>query len=252
MMIKTNNTDLYLRVKKLDKILKVTFYINFLITFLLIDFQNSIMIIIQIIVTLGTIATSFIRDYFIFPSAEKGNLERNMGQAFGVALRSEEIVGYYDNDISPSLNKFVFNSFENMLYTKIILERMLFKEIIKLIIYIIFFIISIVILFDIKTDEKLNVFLFVIQTIFSTQYILGTITNIVYKNRVSDLYEKFYLEFKSEDTNIHTLLACVIEYEVLKSSQKTMLDSKIYEKQKGEIAERWTEIKNEFGYNLLK
>lgn len=235
-----DNSELYVWVRRLNKIMNIIFYFNVAITILLIYFQNDFVIKVQMVISIIAIIGNFVNDYFVFPYAEKGNLERNMGNAFKEFFRSDIIEdNYYDNGLEPSVNKFIINSFENILYTKTILGHMFWRDICKLVFYILVFLMCI---FFVNSSNSLSI---VVQTLFSTQYILGIANNLIYCHRTNSLYESFYNEYNNHGFQELTLLGFAIEYEVLKSSHKTLINSKIYDKHKNEIEQKWETIKKE-------
>ncbi|MGU7861233.1 hypothetical protein ACS6YO_08075 [Streptococcus suis] len=238
---KVDNSELYVWVYRLNKIMNIVFYVNVVIALFLIVLQWDLIIKIQIIISIIAIIGNFVNDYFVFPCAEKGNLERNMGNAFEKFFRSDIIEdNYYDNGVEPSVKKFIINSFENILYTKTILRYMLWRDIFKFVFYILVFIMC---TFFVNSSNALSI---VVQTLFSTQYILGAANNLIYYYRTKSLYESFYNEYQNYGFQELKLLGFAIEYEVLKSSHKTLIDSKIYDKQKNKIEEEWKKIKEEF------
>jgi hypothetical protein len=89
----------------------------------------------------------------------------------------------------------------------------------------------------------LKIFFSIIQILFSGQYILGVVKSILYKYQIDTLYKTFLKEYKAESSRDYALLGYAIEYEVLKSSLKVMLDSKIYEEKKDDIEKDWADEK---------
>ena len=245
MATKKDNNDLYALVKMIKKILIISFYINLGIVLLnlFLKSNNDVIIGFQIVFSLITIIGNFINDYFIFPQAEQRNLERNMENSFNIPFGDDFIDGYYDNSVTPSIKKFIANSFENIFYTKKILMYSFSQVWLRLLIFIIVFIVSITIIIYMKLDNGLKFFSSLIQILFSGQYILGAVKSIFYKYEIDKLYKNFYKEYKNSDTREYALLGYAIEYEVLKSSLKTMLDSKAFENNKDNIEREWNEEK---------
>lgn len=240
---KRNNNDLYTWVKRIKNALKIIFYVNLVLLILNLIINCNLIIAIQMILSLILILGNFINDFFIFPRAEQRNLERNMEDSFSISFGDDSIEGYYDNNIPPSLQKFIANSFENIFYTKRILNYSFARICFKLIIYIIIFIVSIILIISLNVNNGLKIFFSIIQILFSGQYILGVVKSILYKYQIDTLYKTFLKEYKAESSRDYALLGYAIEYEVLKSSLKVMLDSKIYEEKKDDIEKDWADEK---------
>ena len=240
---KRNNNDLYICVKRIKNALKIIFYVNLVLLILNFIISCNLIIAIQMIASLILILGNFINDFFIFPRAEQRNLERNMEDSFRISFGDDSIEGYYDNNFPPSLQKFIANSFENIFYTKRILNYSFAWICFRLIIYIIIFIVSIILIISLNVNNGLKIFFSIIQILFSGQYILGVVKSILYKYQIDTLYKTFLKEYKAESSRDYALLGYAIEYEVLKSSLKVMLDSKIYEEKKEDIEKDWVEEK---------
>ena len=236
---KRNNNDLYTWVKRIKNALKIIFYVNLVLLILNFIISCNLIIAIQMIASLILILGNFINDFFIFPRAEQRNLERNMEDSFSISFGDDSIEGYYDNNIPPSLQKFIANSFENIFYTKRILNYSFAWICFRLII----FIVSIVLIISLNVNNGLKIFFSIIQILFSGQYILGVVKSILYKYQIDTLYKTFLKEYKAENSRDYALLGYAIEYEVLKSSLKVMLDSKIYEEKKDDIEKDWADEK---------
>lgn len=239
-MIKKNNDDVYQNINLAKKISKYTFYTNIISAVVLIIFPKLLypwLMTVQSLVAIVNLLSNFVTDYHLFPLAEKINLERNMGNAFGVAFHDTKIEDYYDNNTANSIKKFVNNSLENIFYTRYILRAMLEKQLIKLVACVSVFVIGM--FFTIGDSSHLKLFLFTSQTLLSGQFILSFVRFWVYKKSLETLYEKLYSEYHREPHNEFILLGYVIEYESLKSANKMMLDSKVYSKKKSDIEELW-------------
>ena len=201
---KRNNNDLYTWVKRIKNALKIIFYVNLVLLILNLIISCNLIIAMQMIASLILILGNFINDFFIFPRAEQRNLERNMEDSFSISFGDDYIEGYYDNNIPPSLQKFIANSFENIFYTKRILNYSFARICFRLIIYIIIFIVSIILIISINVNNGLKIFFSIIQILFSGQYILGVVKSILYKYQIDTLYKTFLKEYKAESSRYNS------------------------------------------------
>lgn len=123
------------------------------------------------------------------------------------------------------------------------LRKVRCKSIISLII--------LVVLTFIRTTQ-MEVILFIVQLLFSTNIIANWIKLEIYKNGTEKIYQKcrdiYLLNTKEQELtngNLSKILDITIEYESLKARMGVMLSTKIFNEINPRVSKEWEEIKRE-------
>lgn len=97
-----------------------------------------------------------------------------------------------------------------------------------------------------------SVILIVFQSVFSSNYLIGYIKLLIFKNNLNVLYSRYRSKLLSEcrkegvDSLIKEELVILItesvEYEMLKSSFKVMLDSTVFKENNEKWSNEWNEM----------
>ena len=180
---------------------------------------------------------SVVDDSFWWYKAESNRRKSCIKDAFGVDTIAENVEKYYNNSSSPSFKKYVLNTFENTFFSKNIAAQMLFPSFIKSLVSLAVFIMICIV---IKNDD---IILIISQTIFSSNYICGTLSLVVYKNKLDELYNNFYYSLVTigvrEAKEKILLLANIVEYEAIKAHYKIRLSTKVFNKLNSSLSTKW-------------
>lgn len=233
-------SKMYQNAKYLSNTNKFLFWINIVISIILtvkdVGSCLSILLFIQVFLIIGSLILTFLNDYINFPAAEDESRKVLIGNSFDKDLSDADISNYYDTDsFQPGVKKLIYNTLQNILYTKEIVDKMFKGKIFPSILLLIIFVFAIRLLNDERQLQAL------VQVIFSTSYLYGTAKLFVYKLRLNNLYDKLYSNKEGDEI---LLLSYCFEYECLKSSFKQLLSESIYNKTKDKSNENWEKISN--------
>ena len=212
-------SKMYQNAKYLSNTNKFLFWINIVISIILtvkdVGSYLSILLFIQVFLIIGSLILTFLNDYINFPAAEDESRKVLIGNSFDKDLSDADISNYYDTDsFQPGVKKLIYNTLQNILYTKEIVDKMFKGKIFPSILLLIIFVFAIRLLNDERQLQAL------VQVIFSTSYLYGTAKLFVYKLRLNNLYDKLYSNKEGDEI---LLLSYCFEYECLKSSFKQLL-----------------------------
>lgn len=203
----------------------------------------SIFIPIQMVATFLNVLALWIDDNFIFLNAEKQRRKSLIENSFEINTTINKTDEYYNNDLNPSVQKLILNSFESIVFTFKIIQKMFWGQFIKMVISIVILIIS----FCVFSGTELLLLIF--QIIFSGTYILGFASFVSFFFKVKELYEHFYQDLITdtrESTNkTIRLLSSAVEYEILKSSYKIQLSTKTFKKYNDTWSKEWIELQKQ-------
>ena len=238
-----------------DTISTWTFWINIILSIIVLFLQSypvvsSVLMKVIIILSFVCPIISVIDDSFWWYDAESKRRKSCIKDAFGVDTIEENVEEYYNNSFSPSYNKYVLNTFENTFFSKYIAQKMLIPSAIySLISFIVFILICILV----KNDD---IVLIIAQTVFSANYICGTLSLLVYKKRLDNLYNDFYnilVTIGVNDAKQKVLiLANIVEYESIKAHYKIRLSTKVFTKLNPSLSTEWSNMVSRCKINSLK
>lgn len=165
---KDDVSKLYDIVISCKKIINFTFYLNIILSFVLIYLISSEILNLQLITIFLNILVSFLSDFIFFPKSEEERLRSNIKNSLGVDVTENDTDGYYNNKQQHSIQKVILNTFENIFFTKNIVNKMLFKDWIKPFISVVLLTVAFVFF------RERSIILIVFQSIFSSNYLIGS------------------------------------------------------------------------------
>lgn len=231
--------ELYDRTNKISNLGNILFWLNIIISFILIfDFEcKSIIIIISIIFTIGYVVLTNINEIYFSNLAENERRKSLIKESFGVNTTLRETKNYYNNSEEPSIEKLGLNCYESAFFTKKVVDKMMLGWIIKATVIIIIYIFLMIQL------ENLDVLSIITQTIFSAEIICYFIKLCYYKFQLDKVCKEFQdiffvLGLLNADTKI-LLLDATLDYECLKSYCKISTSSKIFFKNNKHWSKEW-------------
>ena len=120
---------MYQNAKYLSNTNKFLFWINIVISIILtvkdVGSYLSILLFIQVFLIIGSLILTFLNDYINFPAAEDESRKVLIGNSFDKDLSDADISNYYDTDsFQPGVKKLIYNTLQNILYTKEIVDKM--------------------------------------------------------------------------------------------------------------------------------
>lgn len=174
----------YKKVSCLNNIREVIFYLSlfcsFIVTFIVDNIFKDFFIIFFIIILVILFVVDTILTAFLIPKLENIRKTHLLSNSFGVSLNDEKTKGYYNNQSLPSIFRLGLNTFENSLFSFEISKKMLHKKRCESIIYLIFLLVLLLI-----RSTHIEVLLFIVQLLFSTNIIINWIKLERYKTEGS-------------------------------------------------------------------
>jgi hypothetical protein len=243
---KDDVNKLYKNVTLFKRIISGTFYLNIVFYLVSIYYNDYKILVLQIIIFLINILVTFISDYISFPISERERLRSNIKNALGVDITEYDTVGYYNNKQQHSIHKLILNTFENIFFTRKIINKMIVNDWKKPIISLI------LLTFVFVFPKERSIILITIQSIFSSNYLIGYIKLFIFKNNLDELNSRFRSELLSEcrkegvesltKEELVLLITDSVEYELLKSSFKVMPSSKVFHDNNEKWSSEWDQI----------
>lgn len=243
---KDDVSNLYNIVNLCKKIINCTFCLNIILSLVSIYLNSSRILVLQLITLFLNILVSFLSDFIFFPKSEEERLRSNIKNSLGVNVTEYDTDGYYNNKQKHSIHKLILNTFENIFFTKNILNKMIYKDWIKPLISVV--LLTVVFVFS----KERSIILIVFQSIFSSNYLIGYIKLCIFKVKLDVLYSKFRSKLLSEDRKggvnsltkeeLVILITDSVEYEMLKSSFKIMPSSKVFRENNEKWSNEWQKI----------
>ncbi len=230
-----------------DKISKVLYWaiVALSITILYVkDIRvNNFFSVLFIILTFSFSITNNILKIYLIPRIENKRRVHLISNSLGICLDHERTNGYYNNNIGPSILRLGANVFENSLFAKTVVSKMLFKERIKIAIYTIIFIASM--LFK---DFDLSVISIIAQTLFSGEIICKWLymEYLRYENeRIFEDMNRIFLSYvdTKKDEFQAQIIDSFVRYEAVKAYCGIKQSSKIFFEVNSITSEKWEEIK---------
>ncbi len=250
--------DFYKPVNTLDLITKVSFWISFVLSFVILIqqvFSDSFMefiIISYLLIVIIHITLSFIVDYVMLPNAERERRNQLLTDSLNVVFSSEVTKNYYNNQYLPSIKRLGANIFENSLFCKEISKRMLNSERIKISLYILIWLTLLLIR---KTD--LQVIVIITQTLFSSELLFNWLRLEIFKKNVEAIYGDLFHLYSSKIEDNQTELASfiikeMVAYESIKSLTHIKLSTRIFRRINSSIIRKWNNIRKELRMDKLE
>lgn len=232
---------LYDRTNKISNFGNILFLLTIIISFvLLFDFKHKdVFITLSIILTLGYIGLSNINDIYFSNLAEMERRKSLLKESFNINITLKETNKYYNNDEIPSIKKLGLNCYESVFFTKKVVDKMVFANIIKITIFILIYIILMIQL------ENLELLLVITQTLFSAEILFYFIKLCYYKFQLDKICKEFQDIFfiRGISSNMEVLLLdATMDYECLKSYCKIATSSKIFNKYNKVWSDEWNKL----------
>ncbi|MPM46377.1 hypothetical protein SDC9_93076 [bioreactor metagenome] len=245
---RNDSLDKYYRsIELFEKLSSVLYWLLFILSLITLyingDYINYILSAAFILLTLlFSIANNYLKIYLI-PRAENKRRVHLLSNSLGVSLDNEKTNGYYNNSINPSFLRLGANIFENSLFAKSVVSRMLIKERIKITSYILLFLLSML-----YRGANLSAVAIVAQTLFSGEVICKWLYMECLKNENEKIFEGLHHLFLSySDGRKNEFIAQIIDYLVKYESVKAYCgikqSSKIFFQINSEVSQEWEEIK---------
>lgn len=205
------------------------------------DYIGGLLMEAQVFSALAYVLISVIDDVFFWFKAESGRRKNCIEDAFAIELLESKNNGYYNNAATPSIMRYALNNYESAYYSRSTSQKMLPKSVIKTVVAIMAFLISW------RAVKNGGFVLSVAQTLFSSVFLLDTITLCIYAFRVSRICDDFYTLLISEGGPLTPpkealLLSYSVEYEAIKAFYKIRLDQKIFSKNRHNLSQCWDEL----------
>lgn len=229
-----------------EKILVVMYIFNIILNIIVaVLTKEKILLIVNyliIILNILYVIISIFNDLILKNNAETERRKAFIANSFNVNITENKTQNYYNNFEEPSIKKMGLNSFESLLYTKNILEKMIYTNSVK----IFFLLISWIVIITQISD--LNIVLIFTQGLFSGEVLAEFLKLIYYFSKSCKMYEKFYYIFvtkKYEERDVPIILENVMEYECIKNYCHILLSTKIFENINNELESKWNRILQE-------
>ena len=243
---KDDVSQLYKIVILCKKIINFTFYLNIILSVILIYLNSSKILVLQLIIIFLNILASFLSDFIFFPKSEEERLRTNIKNSLGVNITEYDTDGYYNNKLQYSIHKVILNTFENIFFTKYNVDKMLLYNWKKP-----FFAVLLLTFVFVFFRER-SVILIVFQSMFSANYLIGYIKLCIFKNNLDVLYSRYRSKLLSEcrkegvdsltKEELVILITDSVEYEMLKSSFKIMPSSRVFHENNEKWSNEWDKI----------
>lgn len=233
----------------LDNISTILFWLIFVLSLVILYVKdvniNKILSGMFILLTLSFSISNNILKIYLIPKIESKRRVHLLSNSLGVCLDHERTNRYYNNNIEPSLLKLGANVFENSLFAKTIVSKMLFKERIKIAIYTLIFFTSIL-----YKGFDLSITAIIAQTLFSGEIISKWLYMEYLRHENERIFEDMnniflsYIENKKVEFQAQ-IIANLVRYESVKAYCGIKQSSKIFLEINDETSSKWEEIKRD-------
>lgn len=233
--------NLYDRINKISNFGDILFLLTIIISFvLLFDFKHKdVFITLSIILTLGYIGLSNINDIYFSNLTEMERRKSLLKESFNINITLKETNKYYNNEEIPSIKKLGLNCYESAFFTKKVVDKMMFANIIKITIFILIYIVLMIQL------KNLELLLVITQTLFSAKILFYFIKLCYYKFQLDKICKEFQDIFfiRGISSNMEVLLLdATMDYECLKSYCKIATSSKFFNKYNKVWSDEWNKV----------
>lgn len=206
------------------------------------QFQNELQIVFIIFIIIDFGLSQFLR-FIIIPTAERKRRQQLLSDAFDTPLILEKTTLYYNNTYPPSITRLGANIFENSLFSKRILEKMLIKNRIITILYLVIWLIIVL-----NKNSDFDLRMWISQLFFSANIALYWINLEILRFRYEKVYQKLYDHFfhnigDENEKGKAAILDSFAEYESAKSSASVKLSSKIFHDINNTVTQEWESLK---------
>lgn len=200
---------------------------------------NYIWFWLQLLLVILFLGVSLTHDCHYRYEADKERRNAKVEDAFDIDFTEYKTAGYYNNNVPPSLCRYVMDSFESVLFTKSIVGKMLPRELFKA------FIVGIIFLLSLRIADN-NLLLLILEIVTSAYLFQGIIMTIFFYSKVKAIYLNLYQLLITEKTiqreQLILAFSAAQEYEVCKAYFKVAPDSKLFIKLNPELSEQWEKM----------
>lgn len=234
--------ELYDKSDKITKITDILLITNILIS-LIIIFQfkyRDVLIISDIILSIIYVTLSNINEIYFKNLAENERRKSLIKESFNINTTVKETSKYYNNDEKPSIEKLGLNCYESAYFTKNVVDKMIFGNIIKVSILLIIYLILMI------KIEDMDFLLIITQTLFSAEFAFQFIKLCYYKFQLDKICKEFenicfMLGIDYKDSKV-LLLDATMDYECLKTYCKIATSSKIFFDNNEKWSKQWQKM----------
>lgn len=231
--------ELYDRSNKITKMTEIMLLVNILISFIIIfEFQlRDVFVITNIVLSILYVALSSINEMYFKNLAENERRKSLIKESFDINTTVKETNKYYNNNEKISIRKLGLNCYESAYFTKNVVDKMMFKNIIKVSFLTIIYVISMI------KIENMDFLLVITQTIFSADFIIQFIRLCYYKFQLDKVCKEFekicFIDGLNHKKSNVLLLDATMDYECLKSYCKIATSSKIFFENNEKWSNQW-------------
>ena len=237
----------YKTIELFEKISKILYLILFILSLVILYVNdknvNNILSGLFIIITLYFFISNNYLKIYLIPRIENKRRVHLLSNSLGVHLDYENSNGYYNNSIQPSLLKLGANVFENSLFSKAVVSKMLLKERMKIALYTCLFFGSII-----YKGIDLSAVTIVAQTLFSGEIISKWIYMEFLQSENERIFDNMHRVFLSYTDNKKIefnaqIIDNFVRYESAKAYCGIKQSTRIFFEINGETSNEWKEIK---------
>jgi hypothetical protein len=182
---------------------------------------------------------------YLVPRAEDKRRQDFLSNAYGVPLSYDLTEGYYNSNLSNSVERIAAQVLENAFFSKsIVIEMVKTTRIYTASYLILWFIVAL------WRSTDLAILAVIAQTVFSEQLVSRWLRLEWLRSRFEKIYDDLYILFQSKSKN-NTFDARVLEsfgkYETTKANGGITLSSKIFDRLNLNLSQEWEKIKGVLG-----
>lgn len=242
----------YSSIEQLEKISTILFWTNSflscLVLYLAPFISKSQITILQsffLVLVLIYFCISQLSSLYLVPKAELMRRKQLLSNSFGVPLSTEHTSLYYNNSLSPSVERLGANTMENAFFSQSVASKMLDRKRVIIGVYIILWLFAILFRFD-----NLELLTVTTQLIFSSEIISGWLKLEILRSRFERIYEDLHCHFldklgkKSPIENV-IILNAFASYESAKSTAGILLSTQEFQALNSTLSKQWEQIRQE-------
>ncbi|MBK9130611.1 MAG: hypothetical protein IPM20_03065 [Gammaproteobacteria bacterium] len=240
-------TNYYTAVQTFEVMSDVSFYLGALLSYLVLVINRgthpdaySLILLLFGITVIALFSFGIMLRLYLVPRAEDNRRLDFFSSACNVSLIHQQTEGYYNNNFTDPIKRMAAQTFENSLFSKEIVLRMVRRERYKIALYAL---IWVVLLFNRRTE--LGWIVAVTQTIFSEQIFSKWLRLEWLRTRHEKTFTDFYKLFQTRPP-VTTFNALALEgitfYETSKANAAIILSSKIFDELNERLSAEWNSI----------
>ncbi len=248
--------DHYLPIEKFDQWARIYFWVGVVLSLalphsniFLIDWVHEILSVSFILAVILYSIFSNYNSYYLVPAAEKIRRKQLLSDSFNILFTHEKTVGYYNNELDPSIARLAANILENAFFAKNVCKTMAENERLKVLFYLVIWVTAISL-----RGTDLSTILILTQVVFSGELILRWIKLEMLKSNNDSIYDELYNIFLnrlpgSSPLSIVSILNSFAAYESAKARASIKQSSKIFNQLNPKLSKEWDEIRGQLNMN---